>query len=183
MTMEINSIYCFDFTKEIGYYYCIGNFFSEKMTYTESDIPTHQNPVNDKLIFFEIPNLGRNHIREYALAQFTNLNEITQEIAVVSRKYISIVYSDGSERYFTYNEQFFAMFKIAFLYKPQEGTNYTQASPDAHQNNGILPMTSLHISTPQRHRTTHKQLSIKKTTHTPHNKKAPLFHGKIYFGV
>lgn len=120
MTERIDSIYCFDYTKEIGHYDSIRDFALEEMTYIGLALSTPKVRVNSTPLSFDISGDGSNRIREYAVAQLANLNEISKELAVNSPKYILICYVDGNKRYFSYNEQFNNMFKIAFQYRPQE---------------------------------------------------------------
>lgn len=135
MAARIDSIYCFDYTKEIGHYDSIRDFASEEMTYIGLALSTPKVRVNSTPYSFDISSVGSNHIREYAVSQLANLHEISKDLAVNSPKYILIRYFDGSERYFAYNEQFFTMFKIAFQYKPQERVADTNVSPYALQKN------------------------------------------------
>lgn len=188
MTTRIDSIYCFDYTRKIGHYDSIRNFAAEKMTYIGLALSTPQNHVDANPITFDVPSIGSNHIREYTIEQLPNLNEISKELAVNSPKYILIRYFDGSERYFTYNEQFFAMFKIAFQYKPQEKTVDENVSPYVLQENESTTTTSY---------TRFQETPVEKQSHAaqppapnratplPHsNKKAASFsRGKLLLGI
>lgn len=133
MSARIDSVYCFDYTKEIGHYDSIRDFASEEMTYIGLALSTPKVRVNSTPHSFDISSEGSNRIREYTVSQLANLHEISKDLAVNSPKYILIRYFDGSERYFAYDEQFFNMFKIAFQYKPQEKVTRTDASPYALQ--------------------------------------------------
>ncbi len=135
MTARIDCIYCFDYTKEIGHYDSLRDFSLEEMTYIGLALSTPKVHVNSTPHSFDIPRVGSTRIREYAVAQLANLNEISKDLAVNSPKYILIRYFDGGERYFAYNEQFFIMFKIAFQYRPQEKVTETNTNPYALQQN------------------------------------------------
>lgn len=135
MGTRIDRIYCFDYTKDIGHYDSIRDFASEEMTYIGLALSTPKIHVHASPVEFKISSVGSNSIREYTIEQLPNLNEISKDLAVNSPKYILICYFDGSEKYFTYNEQFFAMFKIAFQYKPEEKPNETYVNPYAIQRN------------------------------------------------
>jgi hypothetical protein len=150
VTTRIDRIYCFDYTRDIGHYDSIRDFASEEMTYIGLALSTPKIHVHASPVEFKIPSIGSNSIREYTIEQLPNLNEISKDLAVNSPKYILICYFDGSERYFKYNEQFFAMFKIAFQYKPEEKTNEAYVSPYAIQKNehATSSSTQLHASTP-----------------------------------
>ena len=147
MTTRIDRIYCFDYTRDIGHYDSIRDFASEEMTYIGLDLSTPKIRIHASPVSFNISSIGSNSIREYAIEQLSNLNEISKDLAVNSPKYILICYFDGSERYFTYNEQFFAMFKIAFQYKPEEKID---VSPYAIQKNEYTTASpaQLHTSKP-----------------------------------
>lgn len=140
MTERIDSIYCFDYTKEIGHYDSIRDFALEEMTYIGLALSTPKVRVNSAPLSFDISGDGSNRIREYAVAQLANLNEISKELAVNSPKYILICYVDGNKRYFSYNEQFNNMFKIAFQYRPQEKP--AEASPYALQSSESIETPS-----------------------------------------
>ena len=149
MGTRIDRIYCFDYTKDIGHYDSIRDFASEEMTYIGLALSTPKIHVHASPVEFKISSVGSNSIREYTIEQLPNLNEVSKGLAVNSPKYILICYFDGSEKYFTYNEQFFAMFKIAFQYKPEEKLNETYVSPYTIQKNEYTTSSStqLHTST------------------------------------
>lgn len=150
MGTRIDRIYCFDYTKDIGHYDSIRDFASEEMTYIGLALSTPKVHVHASPVEFKISSVGSNSIREYTIEQLPNLNEVSKDLAVNSPKYILICYFDGSERYFAYNEQLFAMFKIAFQYKPEQKAEETNASPYAIQKNEYTTASSsqLHTSTP-----------------------------------
>ena len=135
MSTRIDSIYCFDYTKAIGHYDSIRDFASEEMTYIGLALSSPKVHVNSTPCLFDISCAGSNRIREYAVSQLANLQEISEELAVNSPKYILICYFDGSNRYFAYNEQFFNMFKIVFQYKPRETISQNSENPYVIQKN------------------------------------------------
>lgn len=153
MATRIDRIYCFDYTRDIGHYDSIREFASEEMTYIGLALSTPKIHVHASPVEFKIPSVGSISIREYTIEQLPNLNEISKDLAVNSPKYILICYFDGSERYFAYNEQFFAMFKIAFQYKPEEKSNETYVSPYAIQRNEHTTSSSTQLHTPIQHAT------------------------------
>lgn len=165
MGTRIDSIYCFDYTKDIGHYDSIRDFASEEMTYIGLALSTPKIHVHASPVKFKISSVGSNGIREYTIEQLPNLNEVSKDLAVNSPKYILICYFDGSEKYFTYNEQFFAMFKIAFQYKPEEKPNETYMSPYAIQRNEhtTSSSTQLHTSTPYATNATRPQQNYSRT--------------------
>ena len=165
MTTRIDRIYCFDYTKDIGHYDSIRDFASEEMTYIGLALSTPKVHVHASPVEFKISSVGSNSIREYTIEQLPNLNEVSKDLAVNSPKYILICYFDGSEKYFTYNEQFFAMFKIAFQYKPEEKPNETYVSPYAIQRNEhtTSSSTQLHTSTPYATNATRPQQNYSRT--------------------
>ena len=72
---------CFDYTKEIGHYDSIRDFASEEMTYIGLALSTPKVRVNSTPHSFDIPSVGSTRIREYAVAQLANLNEISKDLA------------------------------------------------------------------------------------------------------
>ncbi|MBQ4617260.1 MAG: hypothetical protein IJB27_02665 [Clostridia bacterium] len=129
MTEQIDSIYCFDYTKVIGHYDSLRDFASEKMKYVSLALSTATLHVDSTPVTFDIPSMESKILKGYADSQFKNLNEISKEMAVNSPKYIMICYIDGSKRYFSYSEQFYKMFKMASLYKPKEKNTEEYVSP------------------------------------------------------
>ena len=165
MGTRIDRIYCFDYTKDIGHYDSIRDFASEEMTYIGLALSTPKIHVHASPVEFKIPSVGSNSIREYTIEQLPNLTEVSKDLAVNSPKYILICYFDGSERYFSYNEQFFAMFKIAFQYKPEQKTDEANVSPYAIQKNEYTTASSsqLHTSTPYTTYATRPQQNYSRT--------------------
>lgn len=146
MTARIDSIYCFDYTKDIGHYDSIRDFASIEMTYIGLALSTPKIRVNATPTSFDISSEGSTIIREYTISQLINLREISMELAVNSPKYILIKYFDGTEKYFEYNDTFYLLFKLAFKYKPQEKNEETKISPYAIQKPKESPETSVKTS-------------------------------------
>ena len=184
MGTRIDRIYCFDYTKDIGHYDSIRDFASEEMTYIGLALSTPKVHVHASPVEFKISSVGSNSIREYTIEQLPNLNEVSKDLAVNSPKYILICYFDGSEKYFTYNEQFFAMFKIAFQYKPEEKPNETYVSPYAIQRNEhtTSSSTQLHTSTPYATNATRPQQSYSRTP-SKNTKKDSFPWAKLLVGI
>ena len=133
MTARIDSIYYYDYTKDIGRYDSIRNFSSEKMLYTVLALSTPKIHVDSSPNSFTISPEGSNRIREFAISQMNNLQEVSKDLAINSPKYICICYFDGTERYFAYNESFCDLFKLAYQYKPHEKKEELYESPIALQ--------------------------------------------------
>ena len=136
MATQIDSIYCFDYTKEIGHCDSIRNFSSPKMVYIGLALSTPRVRVDASPYSFSIPGDGSDRLRQYVATQMNVLQEISEETAVNSPKYMLICCSDGSKRYFAYSEQFYVLFKIALQYKPQENESDETESPYALQETG-----------------------------------------------
>ena len=131
--MRIDSIYYFDYTKDIGHYDSIRDFSSEEMSYIGLALSTPKVRVNATPNSFDISRDGSIRIREYAISQMSSLEEISKDLAENSPKYILICYFDGSKRYFSYNEAFCALFKLAFQYEPRKEAESEYVSPYAIQ--------------------------------------------------
>lgn len=135
MTARIDSIYYFDYTKDIGHYDSIRDFSSEEMSYIGLALSTPKVRVNATPNSFDISRDGSSRIREYAISQMSFLQEISKDLAVNSPKYILICYFDGTERYFSYNEAFCSLFKLVFQYEPRKEADDEYVSPFAIQKN------------------------------------------------
>ena len=185
MGTRIDSIYCFDYTKDIGHYDSIRDFASEEMTYIGLALSTPKIHVYARPVEFKIPSVGSNSIREYTIEQLPNLNEISKDLAINSPKYILVCYFDGSERYFTYNEQFFAMFKIAFQYKPEEKPDATNVSPYTIQKNEYTSASTARSNTPSPTYTSQGMRSTQNYLNKPLSKKKTDSSKRIkrFFGV
>lgn len=188
MTARIDSIYYFDYTEEIGYYDSLRNFASVEMKYIGLALSTPTVRVNATPNSFNVSSDGSSCIREYVISQLANLSEISKDLAVNSPKYILINYFDGTERYFAYNESFCSVFKMAFLYKPQETEeayespyviqktetttthNYSQQpKPATQQGTYTTPMTYTQQSSA--------------TRYVPPKNEKPFPWGKLIFGI
>ena len=139
MTARIDSIYYFDYTKEIGHYDSIRDFASVEMTYIGLALSTPKIRVNTVPNSFDISSDGSTRVREYAISTLENLREISKDLAVNSPRYILICYFDGTERYFEYNADFCGLFNIAFQYKPEEKLEDTCENPYAIQRSESKP--------------------------------------------
>ena len=133
MTDRIDSIYCFDYTNEMGYYDSIRDFSSEEMTYIGLALSTPKVHVSASPDSFDISPQGSTAIRGYVISQINHLREVDKNLAVNSPKYILIRYFDNSERYFEYNESFCELFKVVFRYRPIEKDIIKHESPIALQ--------------------------------------------------
>lgn len=63
---------------------------------------------------------GSNHIKEFINLHLPSLVEISKDIAVKSPRYFVVLFCDGTEKHYTYNEYFCALFSIAKTFKPKE---------------------------------------------------------------
>lgn len=187
MTARIDSIYCFDYTKDIGHYDSIRDFASMEMTYIGLALSTPKVRVNATPNSFNIISEGSTRIREYAISQLSNLQEISKELAENSPKYILICYFDGSKRYYSHNEDFCDLFKIAFQYQPQKESKNTNDNPYIIQN-GEAAFSPRYANPVQ---TNYQQYSAQKTYPQPNNvsrsmtpsKKQSIPWGKLIIGI
>lgn len=141
MTSRIDSIYYFNYTKQIGYCDSIRDFSSVEMTYIGLAISTPEIRVNSSPNKFVVSEDGSNNVRKYTISQINMLQEICEELAVNSPKYILINYFDGTKRYFEYNEEFCNLFKIVLQYQPRKEMKETY-------ENQIFLQSSSSIHTP-----------------------------------
>lgn len=131
--MHIDSIYYFNYTKEIGFYDSIRNFRSEKMTYIGLALSTPKVRVNALPTKYTIDETGSNKIREYVIPRLERLKEISQTLAENSPKYILICCADDTKYYYAYEDDFCAVFEMIKKYKPEEKQEITYVSPYAIQ--------------------------------------------------
>lgn len=187
MTARIDSIYYFDYTKDIGHYDSIRDFSSEEMSYIGLALSTPKVRVNATPNSFDISRDGSSRIREYAISQLELLQEISKDLAVNSPKYILICYFDGSERYFSYNEAFCALFKLAFQYEPRKEAESEYVSPYAIQKNDTMPayVRPIQTQTPTANYATprsYPQQAAAPRTPSP-QKSEPFPWGKLLLGI
>lgn len=189
MTARIDSIYYFDYTKDIGHYDSIRDFSSEEMSYIGLALSTPKVRVNATPNSFDISCDGSVRIREYAISRMSSLEEISKDLAENSPKYILICYFDGSKRYFSYNEAFCALFKLAFQYKPRKEAESEYVSPYAIQRNNTASVPvytrpaqpqkqATNYSTPR----TYPQQNTAYRTPAP-QKSTPFPWGKLLLGI
>lgn len=114
--MQIESIYYFNYSNDIGFYQSIRNFRAEKMSYIEMALSTPKARVNSSPAIFEIGIAPSNKIREFVISHLDELNEISQILAENSPKYIMISFIDDSRMYFEYNERFCNFFNVTKQY-------------------------------------------------------------------
>ncbi len=189
MTARIDSIYYFDYTKDIGHYDSIRDFSSEEMSYIGLALSTPKVRVNATPNSFDISRDGSCRIREYAISQMSSLQELSKDLVVNSPKYILICYFDGSKRYFAYNAAFCALFKLVFQYEPRKDADDEYVSPYAIQKNAVAPAPNyIRPMQPQNQVTTHATLrtspqqgGIPRTSSTQKNEPFPW--GKLLLGI
>lgn len=178
MTARIDSIYCFDYTKEVGHYDSIRDFASVEMTYIGLALSTPKVRVNASPTSFDISCEGSTCIREYAISQLSYLQEISKELAENSPKYILICYFDGSKRYFSHNEAFSNLFNIAFQYQPKKESESAIDNPYTIQNNG----TSYYPNYAKTVQTNYQQPNIASRSTTLSTKQS-IPWGKLIIGI
>ena len=183
--MRIDSIYYFDYTKDIGHYDSIRDFSSEEMSYIGLALSTPKVRVNATPNSFDISRDGSIRIREYAISQMSSLKEISKDLAENSPKYILICYFDGAERYFAYNEAFCALFKLAFQYEPRNEADAEYISPYAIQRNETTPAYVRPVQAPSANysgqRTYLQQAAASRPPSSP--KDEPFPWGKLLLGI
>ena len=124
----------FDFTNKIAFYDSIRDFTSLEMRYLATAISTEKIRVNATPTEFKIDEDGSNQIREYVISHISQLEEISEELALNSPRYLSVLYADDTTIYFKYDEEFYKIFSIATTYKIEtESSVPTEPSPYAIQ--------------------------------------------------
>jgi len=182
--LQIDSIYYFNYSKEIGFYDSIRDFRSEEMTYIGLALSTPKIRVNASPTKYAINEIGSVEIREFVIARLEQLNEISQTLAENSPKYILICCSDDTKHYYTYDEDFCSVFEIAKKYKPEEKSQDTYVSPYAIQKSEVnytrpIQPTTYTTTTPARTYTTQRTPTY--STATPKDERLPW--GKIILGL
>ena len=144
MSARIDSVYYFDYTREIGFYDSIRNFTAVEMEYIGMAISTERVRVNSTPTINRIDQTGSEMIREYVISHLGSLVEISKELAINSPRYILIAYADDSEKYFKFDEDMLCIFKIATSNKKDAGFDEEKnESPYAIQKNDeIKPQQS-----------------------------------------
>ena len=148
MAERIDSIYYFDYTKDIGHYDSIRDFASVEMTYIGLALSTPKVRINATPDSFDISSDESARLREYAVSQMENLRKISKDLAVNSPRYILIRYYDGTDCYFEYNEAFCFLFKMALQNRPKEDAANEYVSPYAIQRDESV-CTSSYTRQPQ----------------------------------
>jgi len=111
------------------------------MSYIGLALSTPKVRVNASPSSFDISSEASNEIREYTISHIDSLQEIAENLATNSPKYILICYFDGSKRYFSYNKTFCAVFEMVLQHAPHKETSTNYVSPLTFQRN-VTPPTS-----------------------------------------
>lgn len=134
MATRIDSIWYFDFTNKIAFYDSIRDFTSLEMRYLATAISTEKIRVNATPTEFKIDENGSSQIREYVISNISQLVEVSEELALNSPRYLSVLYADDTTKYFKYDEAFCQIFSTATSHKIEpEKSEPIEPSPYAIQ--------------------------------------------------
>lgn len=159
MTARIDSIYYFDYTKEIGFFDSIRNFTALEMSYIGMAISTEKIRVNSTPTSYKICTDGTNQIRQLAISRKALLKEISAELAINSPRYILIWYLDDTKQYFEYDDNFCQIFSMAKQFKIKNDENERQTqnpyvpSKNETLNSNLTPRQTQNVFHPQTNHT------------------------------
>ena len=111
--VKLESIYYFNYTKEIGFYDSLRKIQSNEIKYIGLALSTPKVRVNATPSIYFVTQNGSDEIRAFVSKNLLLLKEIDQELAESLEEYIMFCYDDESKRYFEYNTEFLDVFKIA----------------------------------------------------------------------
>lgn len=177
MSTRIESVYYFNYTKEIGFYDSVRDFTHLEMEYIGMAVSTEKVHVNSTPTRFKVDEKGTDNIREYVIARMESLVEISKELAINSPQYIMIRYADESVKYFKYDTEFCNIFSMAECHKVTENIQTSEEeSPYALQKNDT-------VNSGNYVKSTYTQQNVT-STRTPSQKKAQGGLGKkILIGI
>lgn len=164
--MKIESVYCFDYTNNFGYYESIRDFRSEEMTYISfafSTLKVHVNATPDE---FKIGVNPSNKVREFVVSHLDELKEISEMLAENSPKYILLCFEDESKMYYEYNESFCEIFSLIKQYRPNNERDNNEDvnlySPQKEQNPYAYIHSVSNITTQKSLPKTYNDINIQK---------------------
>ena len=117
MESRIESIYYFNYTKDIGYYDSFRNFQAVEIKYLGMALSTPKIRVNASPTEYIISSSGSNIIKSHVATYLPLLNEVSKETAVNFPEYIMICYEDEEKRYFENDPKFCEIFKSSKQHK------------------------------------------------------------------
>lgn len=142
MEKNIDKIYYFDYSKDIGFYDSFRQFQSREIEYIGLALSTPKIRIHASPIRYTINQKGTAMIQGFVAAHLQELSETDKETAKQSEKYILVCYSDDSEQYFQYNEEFCKIFDLAKEYEVKADTVETNTpSPYMIQTDSWVPPT------------------------------------------
>lgn len=134
MSNRIDSIYYFDYTRNVGFYDSVRDFASLEMVYIGSAISTPKVRVNASPTQYTICEQGTEKVREMVVSQLPYLVEISKVLADNSPRFFKIRYADGSLKYYKYTVCFHQIFQHLKQYEPKDDYGSVQNdNPYAYQ--------------------------------------------------
>ena len=114
---EIANFYYFNYKDKIGRYESFRNFCSNNMIYFSLAISTPDVHVNAEPVIYKISNVRTNEIKDYINKNKEILVEIIEPKPVDRKEYFKVIYVDGTEQCFKYNESIYTIFNKIGTYK------------------------------------------------------------------
>ena len=163
---HIESIYYFDYTKDIGHYDSLRNLQSKEIQYIGLALSTPKVRINATPTKYLVNDAGSEQIREYVASHLSNLCEVDKEQAENSVEYTLICRDDGTKQYFEKSTELNAIFKLAEEFRIIERSpEPTYVSPYAIQKENVSWTPPKTIQPPKgavanKNTTTHQQKKI-----------------------
>lgn len=155
MEKSIDKIYYFDYSKDIGFYDSFRNFQSREIEYMGLALSTQKIQVNAPPIRYTINQKGTAMIKGFVAAHLHELYEMDE--ATQAQKYILVCYSDDSEQYFQYNDEFCKVFDYAKEYEMKDD-NIAANAPNPYT---IQPEANSWVPSPSQENTPNVQTQTK----------------------
>lgn len=181
---RIDSIYCFDYTNNVGHYDSLRDFATLEMTYIGLAISTPQVHVDATPTTITIDRIKSSQIREAIITQFPNLKEISKDLAINSPLYILVCYCDGTKQYFEHDEKIYKLLKsVSRCEKKDTQATPKNNSPYIIKNTSAVPHVSYAPSQPAVRQDPSSYSTTHSTTHRTSNAKvkAPPFAKLLAF--
>lgn len=120
---EIANFYYFNYKDKIGTYESFRNFCLNNMIYFSLAISTPEVHVNADPVIYKISNAKTSEIKMFINYNKASLVEITEPKPTDKTQYFKIIYVDGTEKCFEYNEDIHSIFNNIEKHKVEEKCN------------------------------------------------------------
>lgn len=120
---QIASFYYFDYTKDIGGYESFRNFCLDKMVYLSMALSTSKIRVNASPVQYKISFEKSEDIRSVIEQNREQLVVIEEPKEEMKMRYFKVIYTDGLEECYQFNEKIYSIFKNINEFKIDEKYN------------------------------------------------------------